>query len=98
MATVNYRGGPTRVSPKDPDSVLDYQFNWSEWLGDDTIASSTWEVPNGITKDSDTNDDTSATIWLSGGTVNETYEVTNRVVTAAGRTQDRTMIVPVQEM
>ena len=28
---------------KDPDAVLDYQADWSDWLGDDTISSSSWE-------------------------------------------------------
>lgn len=98
MATILYNGGPTRLDPKDPDAVLDYEFDWSDWLNGDTIASSTWEVPSGITKDSDTSDDTSTTIWLSGGTAGQKYEITNSIVTAAGRENDRTMIVPVREM
>ena len=26
---------------KDPDAVLDYEFDWSAWLGTDTIATHT---------------------------------------------------------
>ena len=38
---------------KDPDEVLDYRVDWSARLDGDTIASSTWEVLAGLTKDSD---------------------------------------------
>ena len=36
---------------KDPDAVLDYGFDWSAWLeAGDTIVTSEWIVPEGITK------------------------------------------------
>lgn len=88
---------------KDPSAVLDYRQDWSAWLaalpveGSDTIATSTWIVPTGITKNSDSHDGTSATIWLSGGTANTNYRLTNRITTAGGRTDDRTFIVTVRE-
>jgi hypothetical protein len=97
MATIRYTNGPTRVNPKDPDSVLDYQFDWSAWLGGDTIASVTFSVNNGLTEDSSSNDDTSATIWLSGGESGQTYKVVCSITTSGGRHCNRTMIVPVQE-
>lgn len=79
---------------KDPDAVLDYTVDWATWLGTDTISTSSWPViPAGITKDSDTNSTTIATIWLSGGTIGETYQLTNRIVTAGGRTDDRTITI-----
>jgi len=78
---------------KDPQSVLDYQVDWTGWLDADTIATSTWAVPDGITKDSDTNSTTKATIWLSGGTVDATYECINHIVTAGGRTDERTIVI-----
>jgi hypothetical protein len=76
-------------------AVLDYQINWATWLGTDTIATSTWSVPAGITKDSDTNTTTTATIWLKSGTVGTTYELTNTIVTAGGRTDYRTIAIEV---
>lgn len=83
--------------PKDPDSVLDYSIDWSQWLAADTIVSSSWTVTSGIAKDSDTNDTTSTTIWVSGGTAGATYSLQNRIVTTAGRTKDVTIDVPVAE-
>ena len=78
---------------KDPDAVLDYSIDWSDWLGDDTIASSSWAASTGITVDSDTNTTTAAIVWLSGGTAGENYTATNSIVTAAGREDDRTITI-----
>lgn len=78
-------------SPKDPDEVKDYGVNWAELLGTDTISTSTWTVPTGITKDSQSNTTTTTTIWLSGGTAAETYSFDNLITTAGGRTYDRTI-------
>jgi len=80
---------------KDPDAVLDYLWDWTSWLQTgETITTSTFIVPTGITKNSDTNTATTCTIWLSGGTIGATYKITNRIVTSAGRTNDRsTMFV-----
>jgi hypothetical protein len=82
---------------KDPNAVLDYTVDWEDWLvGSDTIATSTWSVPSGITKDSDTKSTTAATIWLSGGAHGTNYALVNRIVTASGRTDDRTITVQVR--
>ena len=82
---------------KDPQSVLDYGFKWSDWLDtDDTVSTSTWNVPTGINEDSDSKTDTTTTIWLSGGTVGKKYKVTNRVVTTDGRTDERSFYIKVQ--
>lgn len=78
---------------KDPDAVLDYLVDWAAWLDGDSIATSTWVVPSGITKDSSTATTTTAMIWLSGGTTGVSYSLVNRIVTAAGRTDDRTIVI-----
>lgn len=84
--------------PKDPDSVLDYKWKFDDWLPTgDTIASRSVTVPSGITKDSDSNDTTSVTVWLSGGTAGNTYGVTVRATTTQGRTVDRTVNFVVAE-
>lgn len=81
---------------KDPDEVLDYQLDWSGRLGSDTIASSSWTVPAGITKNSDTNTTTVTTIWLSSGTLNSSYDLQNRVTTTGGRTMDQTVRIRIK--
>lgn len=77
---------------KDPDEVLDYVRDWTALLDGDTIATSTWVVPTGITKNSDTHTATAATIWLSGGTLDTNYDVVNRITTTGGRTFDTTLL------
>lgn len=84
---------------KDPDEVMDYTFDWETWLDSDTISSSSMTVGTGLTDDeADTNDTTSATVWVSGGTAGTCYEVKNTIVTAAGRTAERTIYIDVKEL
>jgi len=84
---------------KDPQAVLDYAIDWTKWLDEvgDSIETSTWIVPTGLTKVTETNTSKLATVWLSGGTVGENYTVTNRITTAAGRTDDRSITIRVRE-
>jgi hypothetical protein len=83
---------------KDPDAVLDYEFNWSEWLGPSEIID-TFDViaSPGITVNSSFSSPTTVTVWLSGGTAGQPYTVTNRITTNQGRTDDRTMTIRVAE-
>lgn len=80
--------------PKDPDEVLDYKLDWSaRMVEDDTITTSIWLPVDGLTVDSDDigEDGASTTIWLSGGTLDASYDLTNRVTTSGGRTMDQTV-------
>lgn len=98
---------------KDPDAVLDYVFDWapqtngregadSDWLAADsgeTITSYVMTVETGLIKDSDslTDDDTSVTVWLSGGAEGQDYSVACKITTSAGRTDERTAIFRVRQ-
>lgn len=89
---------PTFPDSKDPDSTLDYQFNWVEWLGTDTIASSVFTVePNTITIQTTTNTTTTATVWLNGGVVGTLYKIKNRITTVSGRVDERTVGLKIKE-
>jgi hypothetical protein len=85
---------------KDPDNVTNFSIDWSDWLGSDTISTSTWTVPAGITEDSSGKTNTVATITLSSGTAGTTYTLSDRIVTAGGLTMDETLyiIVPTTAM
>lgn len=78
---------------KDPNAVLDYTFDWSAWLLplSDTIASVTWIVTSGLTTSSPTNTTTTATVFVAGGVDGNTEKLTCRIVTANGRTDDRSV-------
>lgn len=82
---------------KDPDSTEDFQFNWKPELGGDTISASTFLLPDGLTEVSSSYTPTTATIFVSGGSVGTIYRITNRITTAGGRTKDKTIRVLVDE-
>lgn len=92
---------PLKWDAKDPDEVLDYEIDWSDFLGDDTIDTSTWTMPTepdaALIKDSDSHTTTATTIWLSGGTLAAVgepatvYELVNTIVTDGLRTAERTV-------
>lgn len=89
-----------RTVTKDPQATLDYGFRYTKWLlesGSDTILASTWTVPAGITKVSSSFTATTTTIWLSGGTVGEQYPCVNEVNTVGQRTDNRTLIVNIEQ-
>ena len=84
---------------KDPDAELDYIFDWAEWLAGitDTIASKEIIVETGITCDSSSIVSDTVVAWISGGTAGATYRVTCRIVTAGGRTDDRSIFIKIAE-
>lgn len=77
---------------KDPDAVLDYVFDWTDWLEvGETIISNVITVGSGITKDSDSESAGIVTIWLSGGTHGIDYLVACKITTSLDRTDERTI-------
>ena len=94
---------------KDPDASLIYTFDWANdgpndasqdddgWLQSATIATSSFVVPTGLTNVIDTNDDTTASIKLSGGRVGKIYIVTNRITTDGGEGDDRSIEIKIKE-
>ena len=76
---------------KDPDAVLDYEFDWSLWLADgETITDHTVTVA-GVTLDASTASDTAVVAWVSAGTVSTTATVAVLVTTSAARVDERTI-------
>ena len=104
MATETFEvtlGKPTIV--KDPNAVLDYTLDWTDWLeplSGDTFASVSVAV-SGVTLDHTTNNGTSVTIWISGGTVGTPGSSRVRIASvgtgARPRTDDRTVYFKIKE-
>ena len=69
---------------KDQDSVESYTLDWADFLGADTISTSSWEA-DGIAVDSDSNTTTTTEVTVSktGGTAK------NTITTAGGYTYVR---------
>ena len=66
---------------KDPGSITAYTIDWAPWLGTDTISSSTWIVPVGITKTSDANTTTAFGLFIAG---NKSSDASNQAVAGRG--------------
>jgi len=83
---------------KTPGSLLDYGHDWTDFLAKtpgDTIESSDWSIsPSGqlsvLTKAIQGN---KTTVWLEGGLVGHSYDVTNVMTTVNDRKPERTFQV-----
>ena len=83
---------------KDPNSIIDYGCDWTDWLAQgEVISTSTWTVPTGLTSVSTVKENFVTSIFLSGGTVGTTYTLTNRITTNQSRTEDASMYIRCQQ-
>ncbi|HVX91188.1 MAG TPA: hypothetical protein VHC20_06220 [Candidatus Paceibacterota bacterium] len=81
---------------KDSDAILDFEFNYEEWLSpSEEIVSYVITASPGITVDSDSNTTNKVTVWLRGGTAGVPYTVACRITTNQSRTDERTMTIRV---
>ena len=83
--------------PKDPNSDLDYIVDWTDWLQGDTIASSSWVVPDDVTTTGNSFNDNVTTIWLSAGIDATNYTLVNTIHTASGRIAERNVQLKVKD-
>lgn len=86
---------PIASFSKDPTSVLDYSIDWSDFLGDDSISSSSWSLDAGIGNAGSMFCRNLSTIFLSGGSNGVGYNARNTIVTAGSRTETRTIKINV---
>lgn len=84
---------------KDPNASLDYQVDWSDWLGADVITASTWTIApaGGLTTATPSFTNVTAKVWLSGGVAGQVVRVTNRITTSGGRIDERSFNVRLVE-
>jgi hypothetical protein len=88
----------TIIYTKDPSAVLDYYVDWTAWLGADTIVLSTWAKTGDVLLGSGMDLGALQGIWVSGGTVHTQATLTNHIITAEGRQDDRSLIVLLKEL
>jgi hypothetical protein len=85
---------------KDPDSVLDYAFDWSPWLEDgETILTHQAMIEEGdVVIDSTAQTTTTVVVWLSGGTLGTNAKLRCRVNTTDGRQDDQIITLLIREV
>jgi hypothetical protein len=71
-------------------AILDYQLDWSAWLGTDTVSSATWTVTS-ATKVSESNSTTTTTVRVSGGTAGTLATAKCTMTTTAGLIEVRSI-------
>jgi len=97
---------------KDKDEILDYNIDWSRFLGDDTIVGVSWyvddaagvktavspaSVVNGLQMVQQTNTSSVSTIRFSLGTNNIRYRISCKITTTEGLQYERSVFLRVKE-
>ena len=82
---------------KTPEALLDFGVDWGAWLGVDTIAASAWDVQTPLVIEDEVFDNKVARVRVSGGVKGQLYKMVNRITTAAGRKDSRTLNLRCEE-
>jgi len=88
--------GAIDVAPVDPDAIIDYIIDWTKWLAGDNLATSAWSIAN-ATEASSASTTKTATVFISAAKPGKVVTMRNRITTAGGRTEDRTLRALVRE-
>ena len=96
----------TKTFIKDPDSILDWDFNWNitdddekvPWLEENEIIT-VYEITadDGITVTQDIENNGHVIVWLSGGEVSKEYIVSCKITTSFGRVEPRSILIKMSE-
>lgn len=89
-----------QVFLKDPGAVLDYTVDWGQGYlqSGETVSTSIWSIfPSDMTQSAASNTASACTIKVQGGTSGQIYQLTNRITTSQGRTDERSISVRVEQ-
>lgn len=82
---------------KDPEADLPWHFDWSEWLEDgESITASVMTASAGVTLHDAGFSATDTTVWVTGGTVGNIYQVSNRITTSQAKIDERSIRIRVK--
>jgi hypothetical protein len=87
---------------KDPGAMLDYAAAWSAgYLAGEEITESVWNVApqaaGGLSVAASRIDAGKTLVTLTGGQIGRLYRVSNQVRLSDGRTDERTLVIRVEE-
>jgi hypothetical protein len=84
------------LAVKDPQDSVWYTVDWTDWLATaETISTTDWTVPTGITQAAVTATSKTSLIKLSGGTAGVTYKIACKATTSTAQVVERSFLVPV---
>lgn len=98
--TTDYGLSPDCGSPdldKTPEEIIRVPFHWAARLNGETIATTEFELPDGLTNEDEDDEDSVQSILVSGGSADRTYRITCTVTTSGARTLQQTKRVAVRE-
>lgn len=85
----------------DPDSELNFQFDWSDWLvEEDTIASRLWTITpmnSGSPSTPELTNHTSEVVFVTGLLLGKVYRLSERITTVQGITDERSIVLRVEQ-
>lgn len=82
---------------KDPDAILDYVWDWNDWLEEgDSIDSFVIYTPTGMTEVSSSEADGKVTVWFSMGDDFKSYKASCSIDTVFGRHDTRSVIFNIE--
>jgi hypothetical protein len=84
------------INSKSGTAIEDFQIDWSAAVSADSIVTSVWTVPDGLTSPAASNTGTTDTIRLSGGTPGAAYLLTNTVTLTSGQVKKQDLSISVQ--
>lgn len=82
---------------KTEDEIIRVYFHFAERLNGETISTTAFELPDGLTNVDEDDTDSVQSILVSGGTRGRSYRITCTVTTSAGQTLQQTRRVFVRE-
>lgn len=82
---------------KTPDEAIVIEFPWAARLDGETISSRSFELPDGLTNETDAASGTKTTIRVSGGDDGNSYRVIGKITTNQARDLEWVQRVIVRE-
>lgn len=78
-----------------PLSILDYGFDWTQEVGNETVLTSVWSISPSLTLSSQNISGNVTSVFVNGGDKGKIYTLTNTITTST-ITTSRTMILVCQ--
>lgn len=87
---------------KGPGDDLKYCFDWTPWLqsidAGETISESEWDVPTDLTVSDEQTEASKTSCFIAGGSVGETYTISNQITTSGEQIAKRSFAVTIVEL